>query len=166
MLTLYEMITATDPKLAAALKNLRSHADIGPIILNLEKAGYDVTIRPTSLENSITVIDKKRETVFEIGINSKGDDILAKSKWGITGTNEENSIAHELGHVYWRYMYDFQKKKPLTKPAGSTKSQQDWDNALEETQARRFDNFTRPRGTIVPTVDTAKPTVFSTLFGE
>jgi hypothetical protein len=66
------------------------------------------------------------------------------------GTNEENSIAHELGHAYFDYLTEVKKKPIPSGPLDPDVSSDKWEEILSEAMARRFDTYSRPKGTIIP----------------
>jgi hypothetical protein len=141
-----KMITATDPTLTTALNKLKSIPTLKDKIFEMEKAGINVTIEPKVSDSSHTLATDA--THYIVTIDSKADDAIAKANWGITGTDEGNSIAHELGHVYFGYLTDV-KKKPI--PSGPPKvPPDDWATILSEAMARRFDTYSRPKGIVIP----------------
>jgi len=145
------MITTADPTLAAALRRLRANIEVGKRISELEAAGVNVVIQPgPTLVVSNT--DTRGPKDYLISINSKGDDREAIAKWGIKGTTEVNSIAHELGHVYFNYLINVKGKPLVSGPAGVPTAR--WEEMLSESTSRRFDSFTRPVGVIIPAADT------------
>jgi hypothetical protein len=155
------MFTTTDKTLAAALSNLRKHPQLGIRIREIEAAGINVIIKDgrSYHPNSATEAGTPPSPDFFIHINTKGDDRLAKEKWGISGTTEENSLAHEIGHVYWQYLLKTKGAKIVAgKPAGVSSA--DWDSILDETTARRFDTYSRPAGTFVPLRNDPKNSAF------
>lgn len=145
------MFQITDTKLRKAFENLRKNPNFSEKIAEMEKSNIAVQIISSSTANHSTteVLDDDYK-VFLVTINSKGDDELAKQKWGISGTKEENSLAHELGHVYWDYLRHIKKKTNMLDGKPTTVSTEDWDDILSETTARRFDTLSRPAGTIIP----------------
>jgi hypothetical protein len=144
------MINAIDPRLASALLKLRKNFEMGKRIVEMETAGINVIIQPgPALPTSNTVTLGPKD--YTISINSKGDDRKAVATWGIKGTTEENSLAHELGHVYFNYMINVKGKPLVGGPVGVTPDR--WEEMLSEATSRRFDNFTRPMGVIVPAAD-------------
>lgn len=155
------MFTTTDVRLGYALSNLRKHPKIGLRIREIEAAGINVIIRDGTgyHPNSATGEGNPPHPHFYININTKGDDKLAKEKWGISGTTEENSLAHEIGHVYWQYLLMTKGAKVVAgKPAGVPDDT--WNSILDETTARRFDTYSRPAGTFVPVRDDPKNGAF------
>lgn len=155
------MFITTDTRLAIALSNLRKHPKIGQRIREIEAAGIDVIIRDATsyLPNSATEEGFPPHPHYFININTKGDDKLAKEKWRISGTTEENSLAHEIGHVYWQYLLKTKGTKIVAgKPSGVP--DETWNSILDETTARRFDTYSRPPGTFIPVRDDPKNGAF------
>jgi hypothetical protein len=155
-----QMIKATDSVLTRALNELKRNPELGPRILEIEHAGIEVIINaaPSKPHSQTDPSDPMHQVVF---INSKGDDAVARAQWGIAGTSEANSIAHELGHVYFSYLKDV-KKKPI--PAGpSTQPPESWQGNLSEVMARRFDTYSRPKGTVIPILIHEEPSFFMKL---
>lgn len=153
------MILVTDTKLKTALDNLRKNPNFTAIIADLEKdASITVRIIPSSsgLGSSTDVTNPFFQTVV---IDTAADAALAKKKWGISGTTEENSIAHELGHVYWNYLQHVKKKTNMLDGKPPTVSAAKWDEILSETTARRFDTYSRPIGTTIPILDKTEETI-------
>jgi hypothetical protein len=158
------LIVATDPVLKAALNTLRKNGAIGPKIADLEKAGFAVNIqpgpgRPSSGTQHIAPL------IYDVFIRSEADNVVALLKFGVAGTNEVNSIAHELGHIYCDYVFDI-KKKPLASPTKKV-TLAEWKEVLSETMARQFDTATRPPGVIIRGKDVApipEATIWSWLF--
>lgn len=144
------MISATDPTLGAALKTLRQNSELGPRIIDMETAGFAVNIKPGPA-GKLSRTEHLGLLAYDVFINSRADDVLAIAKYGVRGTNEVNSIAHELGHVFFEYVFDF-KKKPLTGPPEI--SLERLKEVLSETMARQWDNRTRPQGSKVRLRDT------------
>src|SRR5438128_6330176 len=105
------MFQIMDAKLRKAFENLRKNSNFTEKIAEMEKSGVVVQIMssPTADHSTTEVLDDGYK-FYLVTINSKGDDELAKRKWGISGTNEENSVADELGHVYWDYLRHVKKK--------------------------------------------------------
>jgi len=144
------MITTMDPSLGAALLKLRANLELGKRISELEASGVNVIIQPgPTLIVSNT--DMRGPKDYVISINSKGDNKESIKKWGIKGTTEVNSIAHELGHVYFNYLINVKGKPLVSGPAGVPPDK--WEEMLSEATSRRFDNSTRPIGVIVPAAD-------------
>lgn len=144
------MIFSSDLTLKNALLTLRKNLQLGPLIIEMESGGVTVNIMPGPYR-SVSGTEFVGPLKYNLYINSKGDDAIAVAKWGVSGTKEENSIAHELGHVYCDYLKEG-KKKPT--PSGPPRvSISDWEGILSETMARKFDNYSRPPGIRVPIVD-------------
>lgn len=154
------MILVTDPKLKTALDNLKKNPNFTAIITQLETdSTITVQIKPSTtigLGSSTDVTDPYNQIVI---IDSKGDAAVALSKWGISGTTEENSIAHELGHVYWTYLKEVKKKSNMLNGLPTTISLAKWDENLSEATARRFDTYSRPVGTTIPILDVKEETI-------
>lgn len=142
------MITTTDSALDRALKTLKHNLELGPLIREMETKGYVIRIqRGGPGRNSQTeTVGSKNYVLF---IREKGDAEVAKAKWGITGTTLENSLAHELGHVYADYL-QFEKRPDKSPPSGVTQVR--WEAILSETHARRWDQRSRPPGVFIPSV--------------
>jgi len=157
------MITATEPKLAAALKTLRRNPKLSELVIKMEADGVTVIIEPAPPSYSNSKTELNYSPTYYCYINSTGDSAKALNTWGIKGTNEENSIAHELGHVFWDYLSNVVKKTGMLdgKPSAITSSQ--WSDILSEATARRFDNYSRPAGVIVPTADMRAETILERL---
>ncbi len=158
------MFVITDAKLKTAFENLKKNPNFSWKIAELEQAGITVQVVSSSTTGSSTteVIDADFK-VYLVIINTPADDALAKQKWGISGTIEENSLAHELGHVYWNYLRQVKKKPNMLngRPAGV--SEDDWDEILSETTARQFDTLSRPVGTTIPLRTKTEETVMERL---
>lgn len=157
------MILVTDAKLKAALDNLRKNPNFTKIINDLESDGsITVQISPSSSGSgsSTDVTDPYRQIVV---IDTAADAAKAMKKWGIGGTTEENSIAHELGHVYWTYLQEVKKKSNMLDGKPSTVTKDKWNDILSETTARRFDTYSRPVGTTIPLLDKTEETVWERL---
>jgi hypothetical protein len=143
------LIKATDPTLDAALKKLRNNPQLGPLIIEMEAAGFQVNIEPGPAGRT-SGMAKNGPLIYDVIINSKEDDAVARAMFGVVGTNEENSIAHELGHVFFEYLYVEVKKKPLVMPPGWTITRELFMEGCSETYARQWDNRTRPPGVMIP----------------
>lgn len=157
------MIKVTDPKLKTALDNLKKNPNFTTIISQLDSdGGITVEIMPSSsgLGSSTDVTNPAYQIVV---IDTKADAALALSKWGVSGTTEENSIAHELGHVYWTYLKEIKKKPNMLDGLPTTIPLAKWDENLSETTARRFDMYSRPMGTRIPILDKTEETVLQRL---
>jgi hypothetical protein len=147
------MITTKDPKLQAALDKLRANPELSGRISELEHAGYDVTLEPLEPSPQGHSFQKPTGPLhYIVYIDSKRDDELAQCKWGISGTKEENSIAHELGHIYFDYLTEIKKKPILPPPPNVTVEK--WKEHQDEVMAKRFDTFSRPKGVAIPLSDT------------
>jgi hypothetical protein len=157
------MISSIDPKLTIALGNLRKNPTLNTFISEMEVAGLTVFIfqAPPTSSNSYT--DVNHSPKYSCYINTKGDASVALFKWGITLTTEENSIAHELGHVYFDYLLNIKKKPGLVSspPTGATAAQ--WQDIMDESISRRFELSTRPPGTIIPLKDPVEESVWKRL---
>lgn len=157
------MFLITDPKLRTAFEKLKKNPNLGPKIAELEKDAITVQIvSATTTGSSTTEVIDKVAGIYLVSVNAAADDILAKQKWGIGGTTEENSLAHELGHVYYYYLQDF-KKKPMLGGAPSGVSADDWSEIMGETMARRFDTYSRPSGTVIPVRTPREETILERL---
>jgi hypothetical protein len=158
------MIQILDLKLKTALENLKKNLNFTWKLAELEKPEITVQIVAASTTGSSTteVLDDEYKT-YLILINCKADDALAKQKWGICGTTEENSLAHELGHVYWYYLRHVIKKTNMLDGKPSSVSEDDWDEIMGETMARRFDTLSRPAGTTIPVRTPTEETVLERL---
>lgn len=157
------MILVTDTKLKAALANLKKNPNFTAIIAQLETdSSITVQIIPSAsgLGSSTDVTNPFFQTVV---IDTPADAALAKKKWGISGTTEENSIAHELGHVYWTYLQHVKKKPNMLDGKPPTVTADKWNEILSETTARRYDTYSRPVGTRIPVFDKTEETVRSRL---
>lgn len=157
------MILVTDAKLKAALDNLRKNPNFTKIIADLDSDNsITVQISPSSSGSgsSTDVTDPYRQIVV---IDTAADAALAMKKWGISGTTEENSIAHELGHVYWTYLQEVKKKSNMLDGKPSTVTKDKWNEILSESTARRFDTYSRPVGTTIPILDKREETVWERL---
>lgn len=159
------MITTNDPKLAVAINNLRKNPKLAPFILEMDAAGLNIFIvqAPPTSKGSYT--DVYSRPVYHCYINTKGDAATSWEKYKITLTTEENSIAHELGHVYFDYLLYFKKPASiataLKPPSVLTLSQ--WEEVLDETMSRRFELYSRPPGTILPLKDPRAESVLERL---
>ncbi len=143
------MIVTNDPKLSVAINNLRINPKLAPYIREMEGAGLSIFVvqaPPTSNGSQTNVYSRP---MYHCYINTKGDAAVAWQKYKITLTTEENSIAHELGHVYFDYLLKIKKLPSLIgvlklPPNGATADQ--WrDDILDEAMSRRFELYSRPR---------------------
>lgn len=136
------MIAVNDPTLRAALNKLRTIPELSGRIFDLEKAGYCIKIEPAPTQRS-SKSEQMGSLIFEVRINSEMDDDIAQCKWGISGTKEENSIAHELGHIYFNYLTEVQQKKIPPAPqitrmnSGKPTWTSPWPSGLTLTRARK-----------------------------
>lgn len=158
------MFLITDAKLKPAFENLKKNPNFSGKIAELEKEGITVQVVSSSTTGSSTteVLDADYK-VHLVTINTTADDALAKQKWGISGTTEENSLAHELGHVYWNYLLYVKKKPHMLDGGPPGVSASDWEETLTETYARQFDTLSRPVGTTIPLRTPKKETVMERL---
>ena len=135
------MITALGSEINNALQIVRRNHFLSQKISEMEKH-YNISIKE-DLTSPTSTTDETTPPIFKITINSKGDEAQSIREWGISGTTEENSVAHELGHVYFNYLTNIKKVPPNSnKPVGLSKDQ--WYVIESEATAREWDNYTRP----------------------
>lgn len=158
------MFVIMDAKLKTAFENLKKNPNFSWKIAELEQAGITVQVVSSSTTGSSTteVLDADYK-VYLVTINTSADDAQAKQKWGISGTTEENSLAHELGHVYYYYLLNVKKKPHMLDGRPGGVSEDDWSEIMSETMARRFDTLSRPAGTTIPIRTKTEETVMERL---
>lgn len=144
------MIHTNDPAIGKALNILRMHPVLGKRIRDMEADSVNVLIDRygKGCDNSRTDTNLAPKN-YQIFICENGDALKAEKIWGIKGTTLENSLAHELGHVYFDW-----RKSTVPIPSGPRGvSPEKWDDVMDEAHARIWDNYSRPPGVIVPVGD-------------
>ena len=160
------MINSYDPRFKDAINNLRKNLHLAPYIKEMEGAGLNVFVvqgAPAAGGSQTYVYSRP---VYTCLIHTKGDAGISLQKYKVTLTTEENSIAHELGHVYFDYALNIKKTPSLVAtlakpPKGATAEQ--WEVVLTECMSRRFELYSRPPGTIIPLKDPIEEGFFERL---
>jgi hypothetical protein len=153
-----------DPRLESALNNVRKNQWLAPLIkryldgpiweIDIQLVWHDAASTPTGCTppNSYTVM--KDAPRYVTHLQPYGDNLASKKKYGDDRpSTPEVSLAHELGHIYFDFMFDreFVMLPPRFVLKGKTKD--DYANAYDEAVARMWENCMRPPGQQVWVLD-------------